>query len=153
MALSRGDAPTLKCLKTNEVDGRWVFINGNNTPRIPRVDLTTFRTAEIIEIPNSAGNHSHLPSRLKTPNMSSPVPDSVYPMDNSNGDVPIKSYKQNFKGPSVLLKVDPAGPNMSIAFQILLPGVNFDLSHAGKGPSRGCFSFSMQVILNRPIRY
>jgi nitrous-oxide reductase len=28
---------------------------------------------------------------------------------------------------------------MSIAFQILLPGINFDLSHAGKGPSDGWF--------------
>ena len=41
-----------------EHDGRWVFANGNNTPRIARVDMKTFRTAEIIEIPNSAGNHS-----------------------------------------------------------------------------------------------
>src|SRR5690554_1497087 len=36
-----------------ELDGRWIFINGNNTPRIARIDLTTFTTAEIIEIPNS----------------------------------------------------------------------------------------------------
>ena len=41
-----------------EIDGRWIFANGNNTPRIARVDLKTFRTAEIIEMPNSAGNHS-----------------------------------------------------------------------------------------------
>ncbi len=41
-----------------EIDGRWLFGNANNTPRIARIDLTTFRTAEIIEIPNSAGNHS-----------------------------------------------------------------------------------------------
>jgi hypothetical protein len=39
-------------------DGRWLFVNGNNTPRIARVDLRTFRTAEIIEIPNTAGNHA-----------------------------------------------------------------------------------------------
>ena len=31
---------------------------------------------------------------------------------------------------------------MSIAFQIQCPGVNFDLSHAGKGPSHGWFFFS-----------
>mgnify|MGYP000891848489 len=41
-----------------ELDGRWVFINGNNTPRIAKIDLTTFETTEIIEVPNSAGNHS-----------------------------------------------------------------------------------------------
>src|SRR6186713_1104719 len=28
-----------------EIDGRWVFGNGNNTPRVARVDLATFRTA------------------------------------------------------------------------------------------------------------
>ena len=44
---------------TNGVhDGRWAFGNGNNTPRIARIDMTTFRTAEIIELPNSSGNHS-----------------------------------------------------------------------------------------------
>jgi len=32
-----------------QTDGRWVFINGNNTPRIARIDLSTFETAEIIE--------------------------------------------------------------------------------------------------------
>ena len=39
-------------------DGRWLFINGNNTPRIARLDLTRFETEEILEIPNSAGNHA-----------------------------------------------------------------------------------------------
>ena len=38
-------------------DGRWLFINSNNTPRIARIDLSTFRTVEILEIPNSGGNH------------------------------------------------------------------------------------------------
>ena len=45
--------------QTNGIpDGRWLFINGNNTPRIAKVDLSTFETTEIIEIPNSGGNHS-----------------------------------------------------------------------------------------------
>ena len=39
-------------------DGRWLFINGNNTPRIARMELGTMETEEIIEIPNSAGNHA-----------------------------------------------------------------------------------------------
>ena len=36
-----------------EIDGRWIFANANNTPRVARVDLSTFRTNEIIELPNS----------------------------------------------------------------------------------------------------
>ena len=41
-------------------NGKFMFINGNNTPRIAMVDLRTFRTSSIIEIPNSAGNHLSL---------------------------------------------------------------------------------------------
>jgi nitrous-oxide reductase len=39
-------------------DGRWIFINGNNTPRIARIDLTKFETVEILELPNTGGNHA-----------------------------------------------------------------------------------------------
>ena len=39
-------------------DGRWLFINGNNTPRVARIDLTRFETDEILEIPNAAGGHA-----------------------------------------------------------------------------------------------
>ena len=40
-----------------DADGRWVFINANNTPRIARIDLETFETRETLEIPNTGGNH------------------------------------------------------------------------------------------------
>ncbi|MCW3080533.1 MAG: nosZ, partial [Segetibacter sp.] len=53
------DLHHIEASQTNgEIDGRWTFANGNNTPRLARIDLKTFRTAEILEIPNSAGNHS-----------------------------------------------------------------------------------------------
>ena len=123
-----------------EVDGRWIFGNANNTPRVARVDLTTFRTAEIIELPNSAGNHS---SPFITENTEYVVAGTRFsvPPDNVNGDVPINSYKKNFKGYLSFISVDKDG-HMSIAFQIQCPGVNFDLSHAGKGKSHGWFFFS-----------
>ena len=78
-----------------EVDGRWVFGNANNTPRIARIDLKTFTTKEIIELPNSAGNHS---SPFITENTEYVVAGTRFsvPPDNSNGDVPINTYKQNF---------------------------------------------------------
>jgi nitrous-oxide reductase len=128
--------------ETNGIqDGRWVFGNGNNTPRIARIDLKTFRTAEIIEIPNSAGNHS---SPFITENSEYVVAGTRFsiPMDNSNGDVPINTYKQNFRGTLSFIAVDKTSGNMKINFQILLPGVNFDLARAGKGKSHGWFFFS-----------
>jgi nitrous-oxide reductase len=122
-------------------DGRWVFGNGNNTPRIARIDLKTFHTAEIIEIPNSAGNHS---SPFITENSEYVVAGTRFsiPMDNTNGDVPINTYKQNFRGTVSFISLDKTSGEMKIAFQVLLPGVNFDLARAGKGVSHGWFFFS-----------
>ena len=121
-------------------DGRWVFGNGNNTPRIARIDLKTFRTAEIIEIPNSGGNHS---SPFITENSEYVIAGTRFsiPMGD-NLDVPINTYKQNFKGTVSFIAIDKISGNMNIAFQILLPGVNFDLARAGKGKSHGWFFVS-----------
>src|SRR5689334_24724225 len=41
-----------------EVNGKWLYINANNTPRVARIDLTTFETSEIVELPNAAGGHA-----------------------------------------------------------------------------------------------
>lgn len=123
-----------------EHDGRWVFANGNNTPRIARVDLKTFRTTEIIEIPNSAGNHS---SPYITENTEYTVAGTRFSVPiQGNADVPINTYKQNFKGTISFVKVDSSTGRMNIAFQILTPGVNFDLARAGKGKSHDWFFFS-----------
>mgnify|MGYP002360826998 FL=1 len=124
-----------------EIDGRWIFGNANNTPRVARIDLTTFRTTEIIELPNSAGNHS---SPFITENTEYVVAGTRFsvPPDDVNGDVPINTYKQNFKGTLSFISVDKVDGKMDIAFQIQCPGVNFDLSHAGKGKSHGWFFFS-----------
>ncbi len=124
-----------------EIDGRWVFGNANNTPRVARIDLKTFRTAEIIELPNSAGNHS---SPFITENTEYVVAGTRFsvPSDNANGDVPISTYKENFKGYLSFISVSKESGEMDIAFQIECPGVNFDLSRAGKLKSHGWFFFS-----------
>jgi nitrous-oxide reductase len=123
------------------IDGRWVFVNGNNTPRVARVDLNTFKTAEIIELPNSAGNHS---SPFITENTEYVVAGTRFsvPADYADVDIPISSYKENFKSYVSFIAVDQSTGEMNLSFQISCPGVNFDLSHAGKGPSHGWFFFS-----------
>jgi len=128
--------------KTNgDADGRWVFGNANNTPRVARISLKTFRTEEIIELPNSAGNHS---SPFLTENTEYVVAGTRFsvPPDDVNGDVPINSYKQNFKGYLSFISVGKEDGKMDVAFQLECPGVNFDLSRAGKGKSHGWFFFS-----------
>lgn len=120
-------------------DGRWIFINENNTPRVARIDLKTFRTAEILEIPNSAGNHS---SPFVSENSEYLAAGTRFSVPVNNKDVPIDSYKENFKGVVSFIKIDPSSGKMSIAFQLLTPPFDYDLSHAGKGPSHDWFFFS-----------
>ncbi|MCX2743557.1 Sec-dependent nitrous-oxide reductase [Mangrovivirga sp. M17] len=119
-------------------DGRWIFINGNNTPRIARVDLTTFETTEIIEIPNSGGNHS---SPFITENSEYVVAGTRFSVPFPQKDVPIDSYKENFKGALTYIKADEPG-NMDVSFQILVPGYDYDLAHSGKGKSHGWTFFT-----------
>jgi nitrous-oxide reductase len=120
-------------------DGRWLFINGNNTPRIARLDLTRFETEEILEIPNSAGNHS---SPFVTENNEYVVAGTRFSVPAPQRDVSIEDYKQAFSGVLTYVRVDSATGRMAIAFQIRLPAFDYDLSHSGKGPSHGWSFFT-----------
>ena len=126
-----------------EHDGRWAFVNGNNTPRIARINLRTFRTEEIIEIPNASGNHS---SPFITENSEYAIAGTrfSFPLDYAGGntDVPINSYKENFKGTVSFVGIDKETGRMGVSFQVLLPGIDFDLSRCGRGPSHDWFFFS-----------
>ncbi len=133
------DAHHPELSQTNgETDGRWIFINGNNTPRVARIDLTTFETAEIIEIPNSGGNHS---SPFTTENTEYIVAGTRFSVPYPQQDVAIDTYKENFKGMLTFIKVSDEG-HMEIAFQVLLPAFDYDLAHSGKGKSHGWTFFT-----------
>jgi nitrous-oxide reductase len=119
-------------------DGRWLFINANNTPRIARIDLSSFETDDIIEIPNSAGNHA---SPFVTMNTEYIVASTRFSVPIPQKDVPISTYKENFKGTISFIKTNDKG-HLELAFQILVPGYNYDLSHSGKGPSHGWSFFT-----------
>ncbi|MDD7887951.1 Sec-dependent nitrous-oxide reductase [Flavivirga sp. 57AJ16] len=121
------------------VDGRWVFINGNNTPRIAKIDLSTFETTEIIEVPNSAGNHS---SSFVTENSEYVVAGTRFSIPIPQKDMPIKDYKGNFKGALSFISIDPEHGHMAIKFQLIMPGFDYDLSHPGRGKSHGWFFFT-----------
>lgn len=126
-------------MTNGEQDGRWLFINGNNTPRIARIDLHSFETAEIIETPNSGGNHA---SPFVTENTEYVVASTRFSLPVPNKDVPISTYKENFNGTVSFISVDQNSGKMNLAFQILVPGFNYDLARPGKGPSHGWAFFT-----------
>jgi len=126
-------------LTNGEQDGRWLFANANNTPRVARIDLTTFKTVEILQLPNSAGNHS---SPYLTENTEYVIAGTRFSVPVGDQDVPISSFKENFKSTVSFISVDKEHGNMDIAFQVVLPGMDLDLSRGGKGPSHDWFFFS-----------
>jgi len=122
-----------------EIDGRWCFINGNNTPRIARINLSTFETEEIIELPNSAGNHS---SSFVTENTEYVVAGTRFAVPVPQRDISIEEYKGTFKGAISFIKVDPEDGEMNLEFQVMMPGFNYDLAHPGRGKSHGWMFFT-----------
>ena len=122
-----------------ELDGRWIFVNGNNTPRIARINLSTFETEEIIEIPNSGGNHS---SAFITENTEYVIAGTRFSVPVPQRDIPINEYKGNFKGALSFISVNPDDGRMDIKFQVIMPGFNYDLSRPGRGKSHGWHFFS-----------
>jgi nitrous-oxide reductase len=134
------DAHHPKLSQTKGVhDGKFLFINGNNTPRIARIDLTTFETTEIIQIPNSAGCHA---SPYPTENTEYLVAGTRFSVPIPQQDVSIDSYKENFKGTFTFISGGQEQGKMDIAFQILVPGYDYDLAHSGKGVSHGWSFFT-----------
>ena len=129
--------------KDGMTDGRWLFVNGNNTPRVARVDLTTFETVEIMEIPNSAGNHC---SPYPTNNNEYVLAGTRFsvPLDMKGGtaDVSMEDYKDKFRGSISFIKVDQEKGDMELDFQVLVPGFDYDLANGGKGPSNDWVFFT-----------
>jgi nitrous-oxide reductase len=119
-------------------DGRWLFVNANNTPRVARVDLATFEASEILQIPNSGGNHG---SPFITSNSEYVLASTRFSVPIPQADVPISDYKKAFKGTISFITADKPG-KMDVAFQLLVPGYNYDLARAGKGPSKDWVFFT-----------
>ena len=122
-----------------EDDGRWLFINANNTPRIARIDLKRFETEEILEIPNAGGNHG---SPFVTQNSEYVMSATRFSVPVPNTDMPISDFKKSFKGQISFIRADQPG-KMRVEFQMIMPGFNYDLARAGKGPSNGWVFFTM----------
>ncbi|HYX09951.1 MAG TPA: nitrous oxide reductase, partial [Bacteroidales bacterium] len=134
-----GDTHHVQPSKTHGMyDGRWIFVNDRNTPRVARINLKTFRTDEIIEIPNTAGQHASAFCSSNTEYVSANTEYSIpLPKPLGNGvDVPIDSYKKNFHATCTMIKVDHKTGHMKIGFQIEEPPFDYDLGRFGLGMSK-----------------
>ncbi len=122
-------------------DGRWLFVNDTANNRVARIDLRDFKTRQILgPIPNASGTHASsfitenteylfLATRFSTP----------LPRERAADP---KNYAEEFSGMITAVKVEPKTGEMSVAWQILMPPINFDLCSTGKGPSSGYAFFT-----------
>ncbi len=120
-----------------EIDGRFMFINGNNTPRVAKINLSTMETEEIIEIPNAGGNHA---SAFITENTEYITASTRFSVPVPQADEKIASYADKFNGVWTFISFE--NEDMEIGFQVLAPPFNWDLAHGGKGKSHGWMFFS-----------
>jgi nitrous-oxide reductase len=125
-------------MTAGEHDGRWLFINANNTPRFARIDLKSFETVETLELPNTGGNHG---SPYTTENSEYVIGATRFSVPIPQKDVPFDQFAEQFKGTISFVKSDVVG-EMDVAFQILMPGFDYDLGRPGKGPSHGWVFFT-----------
>lgn len=119
-------------------DGRWLFINANNTPRFARIDLRKFETVETLELPNTGGNHG---APFTTENTEYVIGATRFSVPIPQRDVGFDKFASDFKGTFSFVKADEFG-KMDVAFQILVPGFDYDLGRPGKGPSHGWVFFT-----------
>ncbi|HEY8719227.1 Sec-dependent nitrous-oxide reductase [Pengzhenrongella sp.] len=119
-----------------EYDGRWIYINDRANGRIAMVDLTDFKTKQIIDIPNLGSSHG----MCVTPNSEYAHISSITPRPTTdNGYAPLESYADLYRGYSTWFHIDPKTGRLvpEKSFQVELPPYNQDLADAGKLASNG----------------
>ncbi|HEY9724377.1 MAG TPA: Sec-dependent nitrous-oxide reductase [Oscillatoriaceae cyanobacterium] len=130
-----GDIHHPSLSKTNgDYDGRWLFVNDMPHARIARIDLDTFTTGAIFgPIPNISGLHAG-PFVTNNTHYAFGASRFAVPMDGKYH--PLDSYAQTFDGCIACMNIDQKG-NLSMAYEIHMPPMDFDLASSGKGPSDG----------------
>jgi nitrous-oxide reductase len=126
-------------------DGRFLFINDRANGRIAMVDLSDFRTKQIMKVPNIQTSHGGI---FATPDTKYVHISSMVPASKEwNGGVGAKvsvqdhlnHYGDIYRGYSTFLHVNQKTGHMELdqSFQIELPPYSQDLADAGKGASYG----------------
>jgi nitrous-oxide reductase len=128
-----------------DYDGRWLYINDRAHGRIGMIDLTDFRTKQVLDVPNIQTSHGgifatpdtkyvHISSMTPAPKGWDPKAGRGMTVDDH-----LNRYGEIYRGYSTWLKIDPASGRMVLdeSFQIELPPYTQDLADAGKGPSYG----------------
>ncbi|WP_210364329.1 Sec-dependent nitrous-oxide reductase [Bacillus sp. REN3] len=112
-----------------EYDGKFLFANDVANNRIAAVDLSTFHTADIMEMPNMGGPHAGTFVTQNTEYIVMPTRFSV-PLGKEYAS--LDDFEEKYKGVVSMVKFDQKKKDFDLAYQIMLPPWSYDLSDAGK---------------------
>jgi len=145
-----GDTHHPAISETNgEYDGKFLFINDKNNPRIAVIDLHDFETKQIVVNPIMKSEHG---GAFVTPNTDYIIEASQYAAPLVDEYVPLSQFNEKYRGAVTYWKfnreegrIDPKQ-----SFSLELPPYSQDLSDFGKGPSDG-WSFTNSFCSERYV--
>ncbi len=117
-----------------DYDGRALFATDVGNNRAAYVDLETFETTDIKEIPNVSGPHC---AAFVTPNSEYFFAPTRFSVPIGGKYAELDEYSDTYKGVMTALKPDFKNNQIDVAFQVMLPPWSYDLSDAGKNKSNG----------------
>lgn len=115
-----------------DYDGRYMFATDVANSRAALMDLETFTTKDIIEVPNTSGPHCAAFVTENTEYMFLPTRFSV-PIGSKYES--LDDYSEKYRGVMSAVTVDEEQDKLNIAYQVALPPWSYDLSDAGKKAS------------------
>ncbi|WP_458415130.1 Sec-dependent nitrous-oxide reductase [Schinkia sp. CFF1] len=117
-----------------EYDGKYLFATDVANNRAAVVDLKTFTTMDILEVPNTGGPHC---AAFVTPNTEYLFLPTRFAVPLGFKYAPLEEYKTKYKGVMSAVTFNEAKKKLELAYQVALPPWSFDLSDAGKKGSEG----------------
>ena len=145
-----GDTHHPAISETNgEYDGKYLFINDKNNPRLAVIDLHDFETKQIVVNPIMQSEHG---GAFVTPNTDYVIEAAQYPAPLEDKYVPLDQFNDQYRGAVTYWKFDRTKGRIdpTQSFSLELPPYSQDLSDFGKGPSDG-WSFTNSFCSERYV--
>ncbi len=112
-----------------EYDGKYLFATDVANSRAAVVNLETFTTKDIIEVPNTSGPHCAAFVTENTEYMFLPTRFAV-PLGSEYAS--LDEYSEKYYGVMSAVTFDEENEKLNVAYQVALPPWQYDLSDAGK---------------------
>lgn len=112
-----------------EYDGKYLFATDVANSRAAVVNLETFTTRDIIDVPNTSGPHCAAFVTENTEYMFLPTRFAV-PIGSEYAS--LDDYSEKYRGVMSAVTFDEENEKLNIAYQVALPPWSYDLSDAGK---------------------